>query len=135
MWQIVAGIFLVLHGLVHLLYAGQSSRFFQLRPGMVWPDGSWVFSSFLGDEIVRTLASVSCLLAAIGFVVGGIAIFATQAWWRPVIVGSAAFSALIFILLWDGQAQALANKGLFAILINLVILVALLVFRWPRFGF
>ena len=135
MWQILVGIFLVLHGLVHFLYLGQSVRLFQLQPGMTWPDGSWVFSRLLGDELVRSLAGVSCGLAAIGFVVGGIALFVTQVWWRPVVIGSAAVSALIFILFWDGQVQALANKGLFAILINLMILVALFVFRWPRFGF
>ena len=135
MWQIVIGIFLVLHGLVHFLYLGQSARLFQLQPGMTWPDGSWAFSRLLGDELVRSLAGVSCGLAAIGFVIGGIAIFVMQAWWRPVVIGSAAFSALIFIFLWDGQMRALANKGLFAILINLVILVALLIFRWSRFDF
>ncbi len=135
MWQIVIGIFLVLHGLVHLLYFGQSVRLFQLQPGMVWPDSSWAFSRLMGNEVARALASVSCVLAAIGFVVGGIAIFGTQAWWRPLVIGSAVFSALIFILFWDGQVQALANKGLFAILINLVVLITLLVFHWPRFGF
>ena len=102
---------------------------------MTWPDGSWSFSRLLGDEFVRSLASVSCGLAATGFVVGGIAIFLTQAWWRPEVIGSAAFSTLIFIFLWDGQVQELANKGLFAILINLAILVALLIFRWPNFDF
>ena len=135
MWQIVIGVFLVLHGLVHLLYLGHSARLFKLQPEMTWPDGSWAFSRFLGDDLVRSLAGVSCGSAAIGFVVGGIAIFVAQAWWRPVVIGSAVFSALIFIFLWDGQAHALANKGLFAILINLVILFALLMFQWPHFGF
>jgi len=133
--SIISGIFLILHGLVHLLYFGQSARRFELQPGMVWPDGSWVFAGPFGNEATRILASVACVLAAIGFVAGGIAIFATQAWWRPVILGSAAFSVVIFILLWDGQPHALANKGLLGILINLAILVALLVFRWPRLGF
>jgi len=132
MMQIGVGIFLVLHGLVHLLYLGQSARLFQLRPEITWPDGSWAFSKLLGDESVRSIAGVSCGLAAIGFVVGGIALFATQAWWRPVATGSAAFSALVFVLLWDGQVQALSNKGLFAILINLVIVAAVLILRWPR---
>src|SRR4030042_3993097 len=107
MWQILVGIFLVLHGLVHFLYLGQSVRLFQLQPGMTWPDGSWVFSRLLGDELVRSLAGVSCGLAAIGLVVGGIALFVTQAWWRPVVIGSSAFSALIFVFFWDGQVQAL----------------------------
>ena len=133
--SIISGIFFLLHGLVHLLYFGQSIRLFELQPGMVWPDNSWVFGGLFGNEATRVLASGACILAAIGFVAGGIAIFATQAWWRPVVLGSAAFSALIFILLWDGQLQALANKGLIGILINLAILVALLVFRWPRLGF
>ena len=34
--DIVAGVFLILHGLVHLLFAGQVLRFFELRPGMIW---------------------------------------------------------------------------------------------------
>jgi hypothetical protein len=40
MITIIADIFLILHGLVHLLYAGQGWRFFEIRPGMVWPDGA-----------------------------------------------------------------------------------------------
>ena len=135
MWQIATGVFLVLHGLVHLLYLGQSARLFELQPGLVWPDGSWAFSKLLGYEANRTLASVSCALAAIGFVAGGIGVFATQGWWRSAVVGSAAFSAVILILFWDGQAQMLANKGGIGLLINLAILIALLVVRWPRFGF
>jgi len=102
---------------------------------MVWPDGSWAFSRLFGDEATRVLASILLILATIGFVVGGIGIFVSQDWWRPAVVSAAAFSAVIFILLWDGQLQALANRGLIGILINMAILVALLVFRWPGFGF
>ena len=132
MFSIIFGIFLILHGLVHLLYSGQSLRLFELQPGMTWPDGSWAFAGLLGNEATRFLASTLLILAAIGFVAGGIGIFASQAWWRSTVLGSAAFSAAIFILLWDGHLQSLANKGLVGILINLVILIALLVFRWPH---
>jgi len=134
MLSVVFGIFFLLHGLVHLLYSGQSARLFELQPGMVWPDGSWAFSRVFGNEATRILASILCILAAIGFMAGSIGIFVSQTWWHPMVAGSAAFSASIFILFWDGQARALANKGLFAILINLAILVALLVFRWPSLG-
>jgi hypothetical protein len=58
-----------------------------------------------------------------------------QGWWRPLVVASAAFSAAAFVLCWDGKTQMLANNGLVGLLINLAILVALLVFRWPRLGF
>ena len=39
---------------------------------MIWPDGSWAFSRLLGDAGTRNLASVLLVLAAIGFVIGGI---------------------------------------------------------------
>jgi hypothetical protein len=135
MFRIILGVFIVLHGLVHLLYFGQSARYFELQPGMVWPDGSWAFSRLLGDEATRILASISCVLAAIGFVAGGIGILVRQAWWRPVVVGSAAFSAVIIVLFWDGVVQNLDDKGLIGFLINIAILVALLILRWPSAGF
>jgi len=125
----------MLHGLVHLLYFGQSWRLFELQPGLVWPEGSWAFSKLLGDETTRLLASISCVLAAIGFVVGGTGILLMQPWWRPVVVGSAAFSAIIFILFWDGKMQKLHDKGGIGLLINIAILVAVLILQWPNFEF
>jgi hypothetical protein len=132
MLRFLVGAFIVLHGLVHLLYWGQSARYFELQPGMTWPDGSWAFSPFLGDEAIRKLASVLLIVAAISFVAGGIGIFAQQAWWRPVVVGSAAFFAAVLVLLWNGQVQKLDNQGAIGVLINAVILVAVLVFQWPN---
>jgi hypothetical protein len=102
---------------------------------MIWPDGSWAFSRLLGDEETRILASISYALAAIGFVAGGTGILVRQTWWRPVVVVSAAFSAVIIILFWDGELQKLDDKGGIALLINIAILVALLVLRWPHLGF
>ena len=135
MLRFIVGAFIVLHGLVHLLYFAQSRRIFELQPGMVWPDGSWAFSRLLGDKATRWLASIACILAAIGFVVGGTAILLGQAWWRPVVVGAAAFSAAVFFLFWNGKTQKLAQQGAIAILINLAILVYVLVLQWPDFGF
>jgi hypothetical protein len=133
--NIVVGIFMLLHGLVHMLYFGHSRRFFEIQPGLPWPDGSWAFSKLLGDAATRLLASISCVLAAIGFVVGGAGILAKQAWWHPVVMGSTILSTVIFILFWDGKRQMLDGKGLFAILINIAILVALLILHWPNLGF
>ncbi len=135
MLRFIVGVFIVLHGLVHLLYFGQSRRLFELQAGMVWPDGSWAFSKLLGEEATRWLAGTACILAALAFVTGGIAILAGQSWWRPAAVGAAAFSAAIFVLFWDGGLQRLADKGAIAILINLGILLAVLVLHWPDFGF
>jgi hypothetical protein len=131
MQTILTGVFFLLHGLVHLLYFGQSRRLFELRPKMIWPDGSWAFSKLLGDETTRWLASITLVLAAIGFLAGGLGIFLRQAWWRPLVVGSAAFSTAIFLLFWDGKLQALDDKGGVGLIISLAILVVVLILRWP----
>jgi hypothetical protein len=128
-------LFIVLHGLVHLLYSGQSWRLFELQPGMVWPAGSWAFSKLLGEKPTRLLASALCILAAIGFVVGGTGIFMKQPWWRLTVVGAAAISALTFILFWDGKNQGLDDQGGIGLLINIALFVALSIFGWPDFEF
>jgi len=86
--RFVFGVFIVLHGLVHLLYFGQSARYFELKPGCL---ARWVVGilNTPWDQAARNLASISLVLAALGLVVGGIGIFASQAWWRPVVVGAA----------------------------------------------
>ncbi len=127
--HIASSIFFVLHGLVHLLYFGQSARYFELQPGMVWPDGAWAFSAFAGGKTIRRLASVLLVLAAIGFAAGGAGVLIQQTWWRPVVVSAAAFSTVIYILLWDGKLQKLHDKGGVGILINTAIMVVLLIFQ------
>ena len=133
--RIIVAVFMVLHGLVHLLYFGQGRKFFELQPGLVWPEGSWAFSKLLSNEAVSLLASISCVLAAIGFVAGGVGILARQTWWQATIVVVAAFSAGIFVLFWDRNMQRLPDKGAIGLLINAAILVSLLVWQWPNFEF
>ena len=135
MLQFIFGGFIVLHGLVHLLYAGQSARRFELKPGMVWPDGSWAFSRLLGDEATRNLAGIALILAAMGLVVGGIGILVSQAWWRPAVVGAAALSSVVYVLFWNGRTQNLDGQGMVGLLIDIAILVAVLILQWPQLGF
>jgi hypothetical protein len=47
----------------------------------------------------------------------------------------AAFSAMIFMLFWDGHLQKLADQGWIGVLISIAILVAVLILRWIDFGF
>ena len=125
-------IFLVLHGLVHLLYMGQSQRYFELQPGLTWPDGSWVFSRFLSVESVRLTASVLLVLAALAFAGGGLGLLLKQGWWRPLVVGAAALSSLVYLLFWDGTSQRLDNQGFIGILLNLAVLGLVLLAGWPH---
>ena len=133
--RFIFGVFFVLHGLVHLLYFAQSRRLFELQPGMVWPEGSWALSGLLGGEGTKWVASMACVAAALGFVAAGTALLFGQGWWHPTIVGAAAFSSLIFLLLWNGSMQKLDSQGAVAILINAAILVAVLIVQWPKFEF
>lgn len=135
MIRIVSGIFLLLHAFVHLLYFGQSARLFELQPGLTWPNGSWAFSKPLGDSATRALASACLILAAAGFVIGAAGIFFGQSWWRTAVVASAAFSIVIYLLFWNGRWQHPDGQGGVGILIEIAILVAVLIFRWPRFDF
>jgi hypothetical protein len=122
MFRIILGIFLVLHGLVHLLYFGQSARYFELQPGMAWPDGSWALTRLLGDAGTRGVANVTLILAALALTTGGAGLLLKQDWWRLLVLVAAVFSSLIYLLLWDGGWQHLDNKGGVGILINLGIL-------------
>jgi len=132
MISIIFAVFLVLHGLVHLLYWGQSAGHFELQPGLAWPDEAWAFSRLLGNEATRSLANVLLILSTIVFITGAVGLFARQSWWRPVTAVAAGFSALIYLLLWNGRLQAMDNNGWVGILINIAVLVAILVFRWPK---
>jgi hypothetical protein len=106
-------------------------RFFELRPGMTWPDGSWAFSKLLGNETTRMLATILLALAALGFLAGGLGLFIHQDWWRSVTLAAVVISSLIFIFFWDGRFQAMADQGGVGLLINLAILVLVLILRWP----
>ena len=129
MLTFIVGAFVVLHGLVHLLYFAQSRRLLELRPDLRWPDGSWAFSRLLGDETTRQLASVACLVAAGSFVAGGAGLLLGQDWWRALVVGAAAFSAVIIALLWNGTRRRLSDQGGIGLLIDLALVVALLIQR------
>lgn len=123
MLQILFAIFIILHGLVHLLYAGQSQRLFELTPGMIWPDSSWAFSRLAGVEATRILAAVLLAIGAVLFVAAGGGLLLKANWWRSAVMAAAGFSTLIYVLLWDGGFQSLADKGAVGILINAAIVV------------
>lgn len=132
MLNIFFGIFIILHGIVHLLYAGQSARLYEMQPGMTWPDASWSMSRFLGDEITRMLATGLLIVAGISFMSGGLGVLFKFAWWRPAIIGASIFSSILYLLLWDGGMKNLDNKGAFGVLINIAVLTVICYIKWPN---
>jgi len=132
MIRILFGVFTILHGLVHLLYLGQSARFFELKPGLTWPDGSWAISKFLGDESTRMLASVFMIIAALTFVMGGVGFLTKQTWWRLITIAAAVISSIVYLLLWDSSFESLADNGWVGIAINVAFIVAMVIFDWLK---
>ena len=132
--NVVFGIFVALHGVVHLLYFGHTARYFELKPGLTWPVGSWVFSHWSAEGGVRVLVSVLLVLAGIGFIASGIGILTSQIWWRPVIIAIAILSSLIYILFWNGRMQNLDGQGVVGVLINVLLLVIVVLVHWPKVG-
>lgn len=119
--KISIGIFIMLHGLVHLFYFAHSKKIFELRPGFEWPDNSWVLSKFLSTDTIRTIASLLCILGAAAFVTSGIAYITNAFWALTLIQNSAIISSLIFVIFWDGRLKKLDNQGAIAIIINISI--------------
>lgn len=126
--------FIILHGLVHLLYAGQAQRIFELRPGMRWPDDAWLLSKFFGERLTRWVATIMLILVALAFVAGGLGLIFSQAGWNSLTLGAAVLSSVIIILLWDGKPQKLDDQGGVGLLINLLIMVLILFVGWPSVG-
>ncbi|NJC96375.1 MAG: hypothetical protein C3F07_18375 [Anaerolineales bacterium] len=133
MLRLIFGIFIILHGLVHMLYFGQSQKLFELQEGMTWPDGSWAFSGLLGNATTRSIAGILLVTIAFILVIGGIGVFGKWALWRSIVIGGSLLSSIAYLLLWNGKMQRLDNQGLIGILVNLAILFVLLVLNWPRF--
>jgi hypothetical protein len=131
MLRTLFGIFVILHGLVHLWFVVLSQELIEVKPEMGWTPHSWLFTGVIGDAATRRLATVVSVALALTFLVSGIALVARADWWRPLMTSSAIASALLILVYWDGGTRLLVEKGLIGFLINVAILVLLLVYAWP----
>jgi hypothetical protein len=122
------GLFIVLHGLVHLWFVTLSQRLVAFQPEMGWSGTSWIFTNLLGDSTTRLLASGLYMLVTFAFVLSGVGIFIRADWWRLLLMASAICSSAIMVLFWDGSLQLVVTKGLLGLLINVGILLTLLAF-------
>jgi hypothetical protein len=129
--NIVFGVFIILHGLVHLLYFGHANRYFELKPGLSWPAKSWTFSRLLSESTTRFLVSILLVIAGIGFIASGAGILFYVAWWRTVLIITSILSALLFIIFWDGRRQNLDGQGMIGVLIDIWLLVMVKIVHWP----
>ena len=121
MAKFLIGLFVALHGLVHLWYVVLSQGLVEFRPEMGWTGRSWILTNLIGSPITRLLAGMLYGLAAVALVTGSISIFSRSNWGQPVLVGSAVLSATIILLFWDGSLERIVEKGLLGFLISIAI--------------
>jgi len=125
--QTLTGIFIILHGLVHLWYVVLSYQWVEFKPDMGWNGHSWLFSSFLSQATIRSITGVLFILAAIAFVISGIGIFIQADWLKTILLSTAIISSLVLVLFWDGKLEMIMQKGVLGVLINLVIIAVVLI--------
>jgi hypothetical protein len=126
MLKTLAGLFITLHGLVHLWYVALAQRLVDFEPEMGWTGESWLFTGMLGAEPTRMVASVLYIIATLIFIAGGLGMAFRADWAQALLVGAAMFSTVVILLCWDGNMGMLVQKGGIGVLINVGILVALL---------
>jgi hypothetical protein len=116
-WRYVIGAVIIAHGLGH---AG-GPWFFQ---------GSWL-TDLLAGGILRWVFVALWILAGLGFVAAGLGVLGVLVpveAWRTLSIAAAALSiAVAILLLGGGMNQPLFN----ALAMDVIILVALLIFNWP----
>jgi hypothetical protein len=123
-WRIILAVVVGAHGIGHVLFLvnclglanwGQSTR-------------SWLLTNLLGDTVTRGIGSLLWLVALAGFIAVAVGIMGQSVWWRALAMGSSVVSLAALALFWDkNPTQPAISAGLF----DAVVLVGLLVLRWP----
>ena len=114
--RILIALALFVHGAGHTL-------------GFWMPARSWLLP--LSEPALRVIGGAFWSLAAAGFIaacLGFLGVLLPAPWWRPLAVGSAIVSLLGIITFW-GTWPAFNTAG--ALVMNIAVLVALLLFHWP----
>lgn len=115
MWlQILVGIFFILHGLVHWVYAAPQEKTAEPKPFNALT-GRWlVKKASLKASFALKLGIVLMSLATAGFIVSGIALFCSAAWWTIPATATAVVSLAFIILYWEKWmfGGALLNIGI-----------------------
>jgi hypothetical protein len=88
--RVAVGIFLILHGLVHLGIWGPSSA-----PDAPWDTSrSWLLRG-ADKGTRRTVAIVLATITTIGYVLAGVALLAGGQWWSPAAIMASVVSLVL----------------------------------------
>ena len=89
---------------------------------------SWLLTATFGDGPTRLIGGLLWLAVIAGFVAAAVGLLGQHVWWRTLAVASAVISLFaLFLFARSGDPQPLLS----AAAMNLVVLAALLLARWP----
>ena len=124
----IIALVLFAHGVGHVLFLPALAPVLRLDASGT----SWLLDPIVGIGATRLVATLVAVVALLAFVLAAGGVLLQSPWWRSVAVGGAVASACLILAMWGG----LQTSGAFsALAFDVVVLVALLVARWPSEAF
>ena len=124
------GIFLLLHGLVHMWYVTLSQGWVEFQSNMGWTGKSWLLTNLFGNDMTRVIATILYGLSTATFLLAGSGMLAKQEWSRLWMIIASVISTITILVFWDGSLNMPVEKGALGLMINIGILIAILLFGW-----
>lgn len=116
MLQVIFGIFLILHGLVHLLWFVVPWQITEVD-GLPYSTTIIAGRIDLGGSGIR-FVGLLWILGTIAFVAAGIGLLLSAPWWWALTIGAAIYSLFLCLLGWsESKWGALINVIISAVLI------------------
>ena len=127
MFKIVLALILVAHGIGHSMGLLQLFRIATINPA--WRGDSWLLTGSLGTPIAQAAGAVSWTVAIVGFAVVSAVILGwlPASWWAPVALASA-LASIVGLVLFPLAFPPMSSLA--ALAVDVVLLAAVLVFRW-----
>lgn len=122
--RLVLAVVVGAHGVGHVLFAPLADSVMKLPAS----GHSWLLTGVLGDGPAQMVASGVAVLLVGLFLAGAYGIFAETDWWRPLLIVASVASAALIVAYWNGLPT---SSAFFGLAFDAVVLVALLVLRWP----
>jgi hypothetical protein len=128
--NILIGIFILLHGLVHMWYVTLSQGWVEFQANMGWTGKSWLLTNLFGNDMTRVIATILYGLSTATFLLAGSGVLAKQDRSRLWMIIASVISTITILVLWDGSLSMPVEKGALGLVINIGILVAIFLFGW-----
>jgi hypothetical protein len=126
-------IFVLLHGLVFLIYPAMAQGWMPLPEGTDFTGRSWLLGNVLGEPGTRTLGTYLFTTVVLIFLIAFVGLAFRQDWSTGWLYGALILSSLGLVVMWDGHPARLPDQGLIGLLINSGLAVLMIYFGFPKF--